>query len=92
MYYYDINYINADPMPNRYAKSILDVYQKEIAILTKSGLRPNLKQLGNEWSIILKHFMETQEIDFQLAPPQIYRHNYAEHVICTFNNHLIAGS
>ena len=35
--------------------------------------------------------METQEIDFQLAPPHLHLRNYDERAICTFNNHIIAG-
>jgi hypothetical protein len=35
--------------------------------------------------------MDEEEIDFQLAPPQVHRWNTAERSIRTFKNHFIAG-
>jgi hypothetical protein len=47
--------------------------------------------LGDEASLILKDYMTGKGINYQLVPPDVYRCNAAEHTICTFKNHFIAG-
>jgi hypothetical protein len=91
LYYYDSNYIHAEPMPSRTTKSIVDAYTKAHSMLIQAGLKPKLQRLDNEASATLQQFMTEQDIDFQLAPPHLHRRNAAERAIRTFKNHFIAG-
>jgi len=49
-----------------------------------------LQHLDNEASGILKEFLATEDINYQLVPPYVHRCNTAECAICTFKNHFIA--
>ncbi len=40
---------------------------------------------------MLQQFMTSENIDFQLVPPQVHLRNAAERAICTFKNHFIAS-
>jgi hypothetical protein len=48
LYDYDINYIHAEAMQNRTAKSILTAYINTLKLLTTAGLLPQLQHLDNE--------------------------------------------
>jgi hypothetical protein len=91
LYDYDSNYIHAEAMPSRMAKSIVKAYSAAHATLVKAGLRPQLQRLDNEAPALLQKFMHDQDIDFQLAPPHLHRRNAAERAIRTYKNHFIAG-
>jgi hypothetical protein len=96
VYDYDSNHIFAQPFRNRTAKCILDAYKIVHAQLVKAGLRPRLQCLDNECSAILKDFLQTENVDYQLVPPGVHRRNAAEREaaergIRTFQNHFIAG-
>ena len=91
LYDYDSNYIDAVPMPNRTAKSILTAFTTSYNKLIRAGLRPQLQRLDNECSDILKDFLLDHGIQHQLAPPGIHRRNAAERAIQTFKDHFIAG-
>ncbi len=87
IYDYDSNYIMPIPMKSRLAASIiLDAYKIGHAQLCKGGLKePKMQRLVNEASAVLKQFMESEQVDYQLVPP-------AECAIRTFKkNHFIAG-
>jgi hypothetical protein len=47
--------------------------------------------LDNEASTALKEFNRSEQVDYQLVPPQVHRRNAAERAIRTWKNHLIAG-
>jgi hypothetical protein len=54
-------------------------------------VRPSLQCLDNEASLELRKYLTKQGIDYQLAPPHIYRRKNAERTIQIFKNHLISG-
>ena len=91
LYDYDSNLIDAVPIKNREAASILAAYKLCVAKLVRSGLRPQLQRLDNECSTALKEFMKDEQVDYQLVPPGQHRRNPSERAICTLKNHLIAG-
>jgi Reverse transcriptase (RNA-dependent DNA polymerase) len=91
LYDYDSNSIQAEPMKNRSAESILAAYKVLHSRLCAAGLRPQLQRLDNECSTILKQFMQAEGVDYQLVPPGVHRRNAAERAIRTFKNHFIAG-
>ena len=65
-------------MKSKSGPHILEAYKQAIKLLTKHGLRPQLKRLDNEASAALKNFIKDNGIDFHLAPSNIHRHNSAE--------------
>ena len=91
VYDYDSNSILVEPMQSRTGPCILAAFQILHARLVAAGLRPQLHRLDNECSTALKTFLRDSDIDFQLVPPGLHRHNAAERAIRTFKNHFIAG-
>lgn len=91
LYDYDSNYIDAVPIQNRSARSILNAFKTSHNRLVKAGLRPQLHRLDNECSELLKDYLHEQGIHHQLTPAGIHRRNAAERAIQTFKDHLIAG-
>ena len=90
LYDYDSNYIHVEAMKSKSGSEILAAYQRAHKLLTSRGLRPLLQKLDNEASSALQQYMTSQEVDFQLAPPNVHRRNAAERAIRTFKNHFIA--
>jgi hypothetical protein len=56
----------------------LKAYSLIHALLTKRGLKPKLQKLDNEASLMLKTFLEVEEVECQLVPPHVHRRNKAE--------------
>jgi hypothetical protein len=81
VYDYNSDAILAEPLINHTAREILRTYTSIHTLLVKRGLRPRLRRLDNKASNILKDFMAKEDIDFQLVPPGMHRHNAAERVI-----------
>ena len=75
LYCYDANYIHMEPMKNRYDTDILSAFQRSQEVLNQAGFPPRLHRLDNECSNLLKAYLHSEEIDFQLAPPGIHRRN-----------------
>jgi hypothetical protein len=78
-------------MPTKTAADILAAYTSVVNTLIHAGLRPKLQQMDNEYSNILKRYMDTESIQYQLVPPGVHRANSAERAIRMFKNHFIAG-
>jgi hypothetical protein len=91
VYEYDGNCIYGAPMPDRTGPSIISAYRTAIRLFESRGFKPLLQRLDNEASRALQTFMDEEEVDFQLAPPQVHRRNAAESAIHTFKNHFMAG-
>jgi hypothetical protein len=88
---YDSNSIHAVPMPTKTAADILAAYTSVVNTLIHAGLRPKLQRMDNECSNVLKRYMDTENIQYQVVPPGVHRANSAERAIRTFKNHFIAG-
>jgi hypothetical protein len=91
MYHYDTNAILVEPLKTRHGNEILRGYQKLYTHLTNRGFKPTTYWLDNEASTALKAFNQSEQVDYQLVPPQVHRRNAAERAIQTWKNHLIAG-
>ncbi len=91
VYDYDSNFIFIEPLARHTSKCIVQAFKTIHARLCKAGLTPKLQHLDNECSQELKDFLDEQEIDYQLVPPSVHRHNSAKWAIRTFKNHFIAG-
>ena len=78
-------------MKNQTKGEHLAAYQRAQTLFKSCGLEPKLQKLDNEASGILQAYMNSEDIDFQLVPPGIHRHNTAKRAIRNFKNHVIAG-
>jgi hypothetical protein len=81
VYDYDSNHIFAEPFKTQTAKSILAAYKLVHARLCNAGLRPQLQRLDNECSAILKEYLSSEDINFQLVPPGSHRRNATERAV-----------
>ena len=91
VYDYDSNMIFAEPMKSRSAPDHLKAYTHVHEVLKARGLKPQLQRLNNEASQLLKTFLATNQVDFQLLPPHAHCRNSAKRAIRVFKNHFIAG-
>ena len=91
VYEYDSNAILVRPLRNRTAPEIKRIFQDVVHYLTVRGLRPRLHTLDNEASTILRDYLRSEDVEYQLIPPHIHRRNASERAIRTFKNHFIAG-
>ena len=91
VYKYDSNAILVRPLRNRTAPEIKSVFQNVVHYLTVRGLRPRLHTLDNEASTILRDYLRSEDVEYQLVPPHIHHRNASKHAIRTFKNHFIAG-
>ena len=91
VYEYDSNAILVQPLRNRTAPEIKRVFQSVVHYLNARGLRPHLDTLDNEASVILRDYLHSEEVEYQLVAPHIHRRNASDCAICTSKNHCIAG-
>jgi hypothetical protein len=69
-YVYDCKYIKVVPMKSRSSSEWVKAYDHIHQELTAKGFKPKLQTLDNEASAALKHFFTTNDVDYQLVPPQ----------------------
>ena len=69
---YNNNIINIEPMLTRTLYQILTVYQGKYWLLISCGLHLRPYNLDNECSIALIHYLDSQDVDFQLLPSNIF--------------------
>ena len=91
MYEYDSNAILVRPLHDRTASEITRIFQSVIQYLHARELRPRLHTLDNEASAILRDYLRSEDVEYQLVHPHIHRRNASERAIRTFKNHFIAG-
>jgi hypothetical protein len=86
----DGNYIDAEPMKNKSAGSMVKAYIELWTRLTAKGvIRPTTHLLDNEVSAELKAAI-IKNCTIQLVPSDNHRRNLAERAIQTFKNHFKA--
>jgi hypothetical protein len=90
LYDHDSSGILAEPIRSRADMELLCAYNRLHQFLTDRGFKPRLQRLDNEASTALKRRICQHDIDFQLAPPHMHRHNAAERAIQTLKYHFIA--
>ena len=77
MYDYDSNKILDEPIKNRQASTIRDVFLKFQKVPKSRGSDPKFYIMDNDFSSDLKEAMKNYRINFQLAPPHMHRRNAA---------------
>jgi len=84
----DGNYIDAEPMKNKSAGSMIKAYQTLWTRITATGtIRPTTHLMDNEASTELKAEIK-KNCTLQLVPPDNHRRNLAERAIQTFKCHF----
>ncbi len=84
------NYIDAEPMKNKSAGSMVKTYTELWTGLTAKGVvRPKTHLLDNEVSAALKAEI-IKNCTIQLVPPDNHRRNLAKRAIHAFKNHFKA--
>ena len=91
VYEYDSNAIIVRPLRNPTASEITYVFQSVIQYILARGLCPRLHTLDNEASAILRDYLRSEDVEYQLVSPHIHQRNASERAIRTFKNHFIAG-
>lgn len=91
LYDYNSNAILPKPIISQSEAELVHAYSKLHNYLTSRGLKPKLQELDNETPAELKWLMTTNNVDYQLVPPRVHRHNAAEQAIITLKDHFIAG-
>jgi hypothetical protein len=86
----DSNHIFAEPIASRQASVILKAYQRIHQKLVDSGASPTMHVTDNEAAQPLIQYLKSQNVQFQLVPPDNHRANAAERAIRTFKNHFIS--
>lgn len=84
------NYIDAEPLKDSTAGSLIQAYQTLSNRITASGvIKPQMHILDNEVSVRFKAEIK-KNCAMQLVPPDTHRRNLAERGIQTFKNHFVA--
>ena len=78
-------------MKSRLASEHVKAYQYTIMLQKQRRRQPQLCQLDNEASTLLRDFITGEKIAYQLTPPNVKHSNTAERELQTFKNHLVAG-
>ena len=88
---YDSNSILTRPLPSRSQHHLLQAFSSINEYLTSVGRTPKFVRIDNEAPTILKQYMTTSKIKYQIVPPHNHRRNYAEKAINSFKDHFITG-
>ena len=88
-YDYDNNAILVEPMKSPIGPEMKISYKVIHADLTAFGFEPKIQNLYNEASALLKKFMTSNDITFQITPSRTHRSNFDERSIHTWKTHFI---
>ena len=89
-YSYDSNAILVRPLKTRGGSELVEAVQSIHQYLAQRGYKPKHHIMDNETSTQMKNYMKSENVIFQLVPPNLHRVNTAERAIRTFKNHFIA--
>ena len=91
MYDYNSNAILTEPLKNNTTYELVRAQTRFTQYLLDRGLKPKALRIDNECPKALKRFSRSNNIDFQLYPPNDHRTNQAEKAINTWKCHFLAG-
>ena len=84
------NNILVEAMRSRTAAEMTRAYQVIIDRLKEKGIRPTKHILDNECSQEFKQAIKSNQMTYQLVPPNDHRRNVAEKAIQVFKDHFLA--
>ena len=90
MYSEGSNYIKVVAMKDRTKQSYLHAHREGTAWFEQRGYAPTFQRMDNETSIEFSNYLQSKNIQVDLAPPHMHRRNKAERAIRTWKNHFIA--
>ena len=91
VYDHDSNAILAKPLKSWSAEHLLAVTAKMHIFLREQGIHPKMHIMDNECSSMVRSYLNNNDIDMQLVPPNLHRTNTAEKAIDIFKDHFISG-
>jgi hypothetical protein len=77
-------------MKNRLAGEMICAYQELVDHLRSAGIRPKLHLLDSNCSAKFKERIKSNDMKYQLVPPQDHRQNITETAIKVFKAHFIS--
>jgi hypothetical protein len=86
------NYIHAVDVTSRRGPILLAALQSAIKFFTSHGVQIKSMRMDNEVSELLKDFLKSSDISFELTPASQHRRNKSERAIQTYKNHFIAAN
>ena len=86
----DLNAILVHPIKTRSEHDLFTAMTAIHTYLKVRGLHPKLQILDNECPALVKQFLKTENVSFQLVPPNQHRNNAVEKDIGTFKDHFVA--
>ena len=86
-YNFDANNIQAVPIKNSRASTVVNAWQLIQDRFTVGGVKPNTWVLDNKASVLLKEAMKENETMYQIVPLNNHRTNISERAIQNFKNH-----
>ena len=90
-YFYSINAILVQAMPNRTDASMVATFKDIIGHLKSCGHQPQMNVMDNECSKAVKQYITSEKINIQLVEPHDHCINTAERAIQTFKRIFITG-
>ena len=90
LYKISSNSILVKPLGNRTSGEMVAAYTNLLDRLKESGIKPTLHILDNEISQEYKDAIGTNNMKFQLVPPNNHRCKIAEKAIQVFKDHFIS--
>ena len=84
LFHQDTSAILVEPIKTREANELLRAYKILVKYILQRGFKLDLHILDNEAPKLVKDFLQSQKIKFQLVPPYVHRANAAERAIRTF--------
>ena len=87
---YDSNAILAHPLLSRSQRHLLQAFTAIHTRLKNAGRDPTFVQLDNEAPSVLKQYMKSENMKFQLVLLHNHWRSYAEKAIGTWKDHFIA--
>ena len=89
VYDHNSNAILANLLKSRLAEHLLAATAKMHIFLQGRGIHPKIHIMDNECSSTVKSYLKNNNIELQLAPPNIHRINADKKAIGIFKDHFI---
>ena len=84
------NSVHAEPMRNRTSGEMVRAYQAILDRLKAAGINPSLHILDNECSQEFKDVITSNQLRYQLVPPNDHRRNAAEKAMQVWKDHFVS--
>ncbi len=91
IYDWTTNAILVEPIENAKDKTLIRVFNKKLAYLTKRDFKPKFNILDNVARKALQEYFEKEDVKIQLVESHNHRVNASKRAVQTFKNLLLLG-